>query len=93
MPQVQPRTARPRPSALPGRQGRGHLQQRLEAGLGRVAEAPDHADQRAPAEHDERRGPQVPPGRDGQVPRRRGLRPGRRLRAARRVTPPPSPSA
>jgi len=68
VPQAQAGAARPRSPALSRRQGRRHLSARLQAGLGRVAEAPDHAHQRAPAEHDERRGSQVPAGRDGQVP-------------------------
>ncbi|VDM14314.1 unnamed protein product [Wuchereria bancrofti] len=95
VPQIQTGTARPGSRALPRPERRGHLRQRFQAGLGRVAEAPDHADQRASPEHDERRGPQVPADRDGQVPLRRGIRPGRRLRTAERPaldTDPSNPS-
>src|SRR5690606_30114191 len=55
-------------------------------GLGRVAGAPDHADQREPAVAAGPEAPRLPRRRNGEVPVRRRRREARGLRRARRLT-------
>ena len=67
MRETRPRSRRPRSPDLPRRARQAHLRERLQGSLGAVAQAPDHARQREPAEPGRREGAQVSRGADGKA--------------------------
>src|SRR5690606_29865517 len=69
--------------SLARRTGQAHPRQHRQARMGRLAGAPDHADQREPAVAPRPAAPRLSRGADGEVPVRRRRRAAGRLRPAR----------